>query len=148
MDYQSDKPYLGRGWEFPPQFIIKDYYQGIAMTEEEEDIRQSLHILLSTIPGERIFRPEYGCNTKAWVFSKINTTQATLIKDDIEQAILVGEPRITLENIEIADQDFMEGRLDIQLYYYVKGTNSRSNMVYPFYLEEGTDLKITSLQNS
>lgn len=143
MKNHLDKPFLGRGWSYPPQFIIREYYQGIAMTEEEEDIHQSLDILLSTMTGERIFRPEYGCNTKAWVFSKMSETQLTLIIDEIEQAILYGEPRITLEKIEINERNYEEGRLVIELFYFVKQTNSRSNIVYPFYFEEGTDLRIT-----
>lgn len=142
MKNQLDKPYLGRGWEFPPHFIIDDYHKGVAMAEEEEDIRQSLRILLSTVPDERIFRPEYGCNTKNWVFSKMNATQITLMTDDIEQAILAGEPRILLEKIEINEVKAIEGYLEIHLFYQVKETNSRSNMVYPFYFEEGTDLKV------
>ncbi len=143
MKNHLDKPFLGRGWAFPPQFIIREYYHGTAMTEEEEDIRQSLNILLSTMPGERIFRPDYGCNTKAWVFSKMNATQMTLIIDEIEQAVLTGEPRVSLEKIEINDHNYKEERLIIYLFYFVKQTNSRSNIVYPFYFEEGTDLRIT-----
>lgn len=143
MINKLEKPYLGRGWAFPPSFIIQDFHQGVAMVEEEEDIRQSLHILLTTIPGERIFKHQYGCNTKGWAFSKINESQRTLIIDDIEQAILQGEPRILLEKITIHDQYVIEGRIDIHISYHVKETNSRSNMVYPFYFEEGTDLIVT-----
>lgn len=144
MEKQLNKPYLGRGWEFPPHFIISNYHKGVMMVEEEEDVHQSLQILLSTIPNERIFRPEYGCNTKAWVFSKINETQKTLITDDIEQAILTGEPRILIEKIEFNETNASEGYLEINLFYIVKETNSRRNMVYPFYFEEGTDIKVVN----
>lgn len=142
MKNHLDKPFLGRGWAFPPHFIIREYHQNTAMVEEDEDIRQSLKILLSTIPGERIFRPEYGCNTKSWVFSKMNTTQITLIIDEIEQAVLNGESRVSLEKIEISDQNYKEGKFFIELFYSVKQTNSRSNIVFPFYFEEGTNLRI------
>ncbi|WP_199119179.1 GPW/gp25 family protein [Pedobacter sp. ASV28] len=150
MEKIQDKPYLGRGWAFPPHFTLSDGdmsnddYYGAVLVETEVDIVQSLKILLSTMPGERIFRFDYGCNTEHWVFLEMNTSQTTLIIDSIEQAIVMGEPRILLEKIEIKNIDRLEGRLEIQLYYHIKETNSRSNMVYPFYFKEGTDLKIVS----
>lgn len=136
----KDRPYLGTGWAFPPHFV-KGHESGAVLVSAEEDIHQSLRILFSTIPGERIFRFDYGCDIRKWVFSKMNVSERTLIKDIIEQAIIAGEPRITLENTEIDIKDAYEGILWIQVSYIVKSTNSRSNMVYPFYFNEGTDLE-------
>jgi uncharacterized protein len=136
----KDKSYLGTGWAFPPHFIKGDT-KGAVLVSGEEDIQQSLRILLSTIPGERIFRFDYGCAIHKWVFSKMNLSEKTLIADIIEKAIVAGEPRITLETVDINIKDAVNGRLEIQLYYLVKATNSRSNMVYPFYFREGTDLQ-------
>jgi phage baseplate assembly protein W len=129
--------HLGRGWSFPPAFI-KGY--GVEMAEGEEDIRQSLSILFSTVPGERMFRCNYGCDIHRWVFEKIDVSVETLIMDTIKQAILYCEPRITVETITIESKDPQEGILWINIHYTVRGTNSRSNMVYPFYFREGTNL--------
>lgn len=133
----EDKPYLGTGWGFPVSFLKKE---GVVIVSAEDDIFQSLRILLSTIPGERIFRPDYGCNSNKWVFSKMNLSEKTRIINAIETAILEGEPRIKLESVDVEIKDEKEGILWINIEYIVSQTNSRSNMVYPFYLNEGTNL--------
>jgi len=131
------RSYLGTGWSFPPGFIKN---QGVEMVNEEEDIRQSLHILFSTIPGERMFRFDYGCNIHRWVFGEINLSARTMIIETIEQAIEHFEPRIQVERTEIDTKDIAEGILWIHLEYTIPQVNSRSNMVYPFYFKEGTNL--------
>lgn len=132
----EDKPYLGKGWAFPPHF---EKSSGTALEEPEEDIQQSLEILFSTKPGERLFRFDYGCAIHEWVFSSMNLSEKTLITDAIEQAILNGEPRITLDSIDVGIKDQYEGILWLDITYTIKTTNSRKNMVYPFYFKEGTD---------
>ncbi|HMM02939.1 MULTISPECIES: GPW/gp25 family protein [unclassified Dysgonomonas] len=133
----DDKPYLGIGWSFPVSF---DKKEGVSMSYGDGDIRESLKVLLSTIPGERIFRPEYGCNIRQWTFSRMNLSEKTRIANTIEMAILEGEPRIILESVEVNIKDEREGILWISIDYLVSQTNSRSNMVYPFYIREGTNL--------
>lgn len=122
--------FLGTGWEFPPVFNKN----GVNLIESKEDIRQSLHILLSTTQGERIFRPEYGCNIRKWVFSKMNLSERTLITDTIKQAIKKGEPRIILNNVDVTIKDEYQGILSINLEYVIKMTNTLDNIVFPFYL--------------
>ena len=133
----NDKPYLGIGWCFPVSF---DKKEGVSMSYGDGDIRESLKVLLSTIPGERIFRPEYGCNIRQWTFSRMNLSEKTRIANTIEMAILEGEPRIILESVDVNIKDEREGILWISIDYLVSQTNSRSNMVYPFYIREGTNL--------
>ncbi|MCD8179591.1 MAG: GPW/gp25 family protein [Tannerellaceae bacterium] len=133
----EDKPYLGTGWGFPVRFNKKT---GVQMVYGEEDIRQSFSILFSTLPGSRIFRFEYGCNINQWVFEQINETQKTEIERNIRKAILDGEPRIDIEKVIIDCEDISQGILHIHLDYNIRQTNSRSNMVYPFYLNEGTNI--------
>jgi phage baseplate assembly protein W len=133
----DDKPYLGIGWSFPVSFEKKE---GVSMSYGDGDIGESLTILLSTIPGERIFRPEYGCNIRQWTFSRMNLSEKTRIANIIEMAILEGEPRIILESVDVKIKDEREGILWISIDYLVSRTNSRSNMVYPFYIREGTNL--------
>lgn len=132
----NDNAFLGRGWSFPPTFDAG--HKNIAMVDADQDIKESLGILLSTHPGERVMAPEYGCAIKSMVFDQIDLTTLTEIKSLIEHAVLFYEPRITLEQININTDHASEGRLLIALDYTVITTNSRSNMVYPFYLMEGT----------
>ncbi|MBE3024384.1 hypothetical protein GQ37_013965 [Janthinobacterium sp. BJB1] len=140
-----DQSFLGRGWAFPPTFSKGQRASGTggqaAMVDGEEDIAQSLRILLSTAPGERVMRPDFGCGIKTHVFDLVNYGSMATMKALIERAILFFEPRITLESIELSQQDIANGRLDICLHYTIRMTNTRSNMVYPFYFVEGTDVR-------
>ena len=136
-----DKSFLGTGWAFPPEF--DHLSKTVCMVGEEEDIQESLTILLGTSPGERVMQPTYGCGLRAMVFETITESTVTEIKDIIERAILFFEPRITLTSIDIETVNSADGFLKITLEYTVRATNSRSNMVYPFYFGEGTDIRFT-----
>ena len=139
---ERDKQFLGIGWGFPPEFT--KFGDGIQtkMSSNEEDIRESLKLLLSTRPGERIMQPAYGCGIHALVYEVLNESTVTEIVDMIERAILFFEPRIKLENIDVEEESEDEGRLLLQLNYCIRTTNTRSNMVYPFYLIEGTRVQV------
>ena len=134
------KSFLGTGWNFPPAFSNKGNVA--RMVDDEEDIHQSLIILLSTIPGERVHRPKYGCGIHKMVFEKMNSSTITLFKHTVEKAIILFETRIQLDNIEIDFSQEEKGKLLINIEYTIRLTNTRSNMVYPFYLREGTNLKL------
>ena len=134
---QNRQDIIGIGWAFPPQFDRQT--AAPMMVSDLQDIRESLHILLSTSLGERVMQPEYGCNLGDYQFEAVNTTFLTRLKSIIERAILYYEPRIVLENIEITEPDsfdLIEGTLRIFLDYTVSGTNSRFNLVYDLYLRE------------
>ena len=130
--------FLGRGWSFPPTF--NGYNGTLEMTEGEADIKSSLEILLSTKLGERVMQPEYGCNIDHLVFESMNLTMLTYLKDLVENAILYHEPRIELEKVVIDDSQQNEGVLLIVIHFRIRTTNSRSNFVYPFYINEGTNV--------
>ncbi|WP_343606127.1 GPW/gp25 family protein [Fluviicola sp.] len=134
----SDKTYLGTGWGFPVRFNLNQH--GVHLVSDEEDIWESLRILFSTIPGERVFRYSYGCPIDKWVFSKIDLSEKTMMIDIIEQAIREGEPRIITDAVDVEIRDAMEGILWIKVDFTIRQTNSRSSMVYPFYFLEGTQL--------
>jgi phage baseplate assembly protein W len=135
-------PFLGRGWSFPPSF--EHSHKGVNMIQDEEDVKSSLEILLATARGERVMLPHYGCNLESQLFEPLNTRQKTLLKDLIETAILYHEPRVELEELEIDDEQELEGVLRIELGYRIKATNSRFNVVFPYYLNEGTDVNATA----
>jgi len=127
--------FLGRGWSFPPVFSRGK--GGIEMSSDEDDIRESLTILFSTAIGERFREPKYGCNLENLSFEPVSTTLKTYLKGLIEQAVLHFEPRVDLNDVAIEVNEAEEGRVDIIVDYTVRITNSRYNMVYPFYQSEG-----------
>ncbi|HAQ20930.1 MAG TPA: hypothetical protein DCR40_17110 [Prolixibacteraceae bacterium] len=129
--------FLGRGWGFPPEFNINT--ASIFLTEDEEDIEKSLQILLSTRLGERIMLPDYGCNLDELLFKPLNLTLKTYVTDLIKTAILYHEPRIDVEKIKIERSNDTDGILLITIDYRIRITNSRKNMVFPFYQAEGTE---------
>jgi phage baseplate assembly protein W len=137
MKDNSDS-FLGRGWAFPPAF---NYEMGTLETvENEQDIKQSLSIILGTIPGERVMFPTFGCAIRKFVFESNDPTHIRMLKDSIYDAILFNEPRIKLEKIDITDDTQIHGLIHIHVFYTVIITNTRSNIVFPFYITEGTNL--------
>ena len=130
----SKNSFLGKGWAFPPTFNVAT--GTVEMVSDEEDIRQSLHILLSTTLGERVMQPDYGCNLTDYVFESLSSTTVGYIKERVANSILYYEPRIVVERIEVTSVgsvDNLEGRFLIDLTYSIPGTNSRFNYVYDFY---------------
>ncbi len=126
----SDEPsFLGRGWSFPPAFANG----GVRLTEDEADVQASLRILFGTSPGERFLQPKYGLDMHELMFEPLSTTLRTVLKDRILTTVLVYEPRIRLLDLEIDDSRLNEGLLTIRLDYVLRSTNSRFNLVFPFY---------------
>ncbi|MCF6155905.1 MAG: baseplate protein [Candidatus Brocadia sp.] len=129
------KEFLGRGWKFP---VKVDTATGkIAMSEYEQDIKESIWIILSTSKGERVMRPDFGCGIHDLVFAPINTTTMTLVENSVREALTLWEPRIELIKVETSDKQASEGKLSVSIDYRVRVTNNRFNLVYPFYLKEG-----------
>ena len=136
---EDDKSFLGRGWSFPPQFN-KEGRVGVKMVSAEKDIKQSLEILLTTNLGERIMLPQYGCDLQNFLFSSLSTSKTYFLKDLVRNAILDFEPRVTLHNVIIETDEYLEGIIKIKLDYSIIKTNTRFNLVFPYYKVEGTDI--------
>jgi hypothetical protein len=133
----DENSFLGRGWSFPPVFSRGE--NSVSMVDEEEDIRQSLVILLSTIKGERVMQPDFGANMEELLFEPLTVSFAKKISDQIERAILFYEPRIKTDDISF-NQDNENGLVEIRIDYTIIATNNRRNIVYPYYLNEGTNI--------
>lgn len=134
----QNNAFLGRGWTFPPTFTKS---RGeVEMVSEENDIHQSIEIILSTRLGERIMNPKFGCNLDELLFTPIDLSLITYISGLVETAIVLYEPRVDLERVDINTDDQLEGVVNIELDYTIRTTNSRRNLVYPFYRGEGTDV--------
>lgn len=133
-----EKSFLGKGWSFPPEF--RKGVDSTVTVAEEEDIRQSLEILMQTNPGERVHRYDFGCGIRRFMHEEMTLTVQTQMQDVISRAVLMFEPRVTLNEVNLDLERIHEGIILIALDYTVRRTNSRTNMVFPFYLREGTDI--------
>lgn len=134
---QKFNSFLGTGWAFPPAFERDS--GSVAMVSDEKDINESLNILISTSLGERVMQPGYGCNLTDYLFEPLSSSMIGFIKDRVEHAILIYEPRIIAEKIEVTDDgsfDLIEGKFTISVEYKIPGTNSRFNYVYDYYKNE------------
>lgn len=131
-------PFLGTGWSFPPEFVQNG--RGVVMTSDEEDIRTSLEILFGTLQGERFMLPQYGLKPHELLFEPAGTTMKAFLEDRIRTAILIHEPRIRLLSLEVDSPDTNAGEMRISLEYEVRATNSRYNLVFPFYRHDSNEL--------
>jgi uncharacterized protein len=129
--------FLGRGWSFPPRFDPRT--KEVVIVVDEQDITESLHILLATQPGERVMVPNYGCGLRRMVFEEASEQTVTEIKEMIRKAILFYEPRISVNSMDAQLADAMSGKLEILIDYTIRTTNTRHNLVYPFYLYQATN---------
>ena len=125
--------FLGTGWNFP---IAVDASRQVLMTPDGDiGISQSIWIILSTAPGERLMRPDFGCGIHDLVFGVNNAGTASAIAAEVRQALAIWEPRIDVLDVYAAPDPAQPSRLLIEINYQVRSTNSRFNLVYPFYLE-------------
>jgi phage baseplate assembly protein W len=131
--------FLGTGWSFPPEFLPET--GAVVMTPDEEDIARSLKILLGTGRGERFFHPKYGLGLHEMLFEPMGTTVQSELKERMKMAILIYEPRINLLSLEIDPSVQLQGELRVLLEYEIRATNSRYNLVYPFYTTEGNEAR-------
>lgn len=131
-----EDPFLGRGWAFPPAF---DRAAASAeMVEGVADVEQSLRILFTTRLGERIQRPDYGGALQDQAFEVMNTSRLSWIEAVVKDAILRHESRIDADQISVVP-DANEGRLLVAISYRVRGSNSRHNFTYPWYVAGGSN---------
>ena len=138
----NNNSFLGKGWSFPPTFNRN--LGTVEMVSEEEDIKQSLQIILSTRPAERIMHPDFGCELSEFIFEEMSQELITSIESKITDAILFHEPRIEVDDIDISDSEAWQGCLLISIKYTVRSTNSRFNLVYPFYINETQGLEVSN----
>ena len=134
MALPAKPDFLGRGWAFPPAF--SKAVHSVALVEDEEDIRQSLFILLHTAKGERVMVPTYGCDLWKYVFRTVTTSLLTELRDFVRDAIEEWEQRIDLLGVQAIANPDQAGRVDIDVAYRVRSTNVAGNLVFPFYLAD------------
>lgn len=127
------KDFLGKGWKFPVQV---DALGEIALSSYEDDVRESIRIILLTSLGERVMRPDFGAGLKDFVFATMNASNLGLVQASIQNALVTWESRIKVLSVKVAPDQKEAGRMLIDLDYKVRATNTRFNLVFPFYLKE------------
>ncbi|NOZ05233.1 MAG: GPW/gp25 family protein [Chloroflexi bacterium] len=126
-----NNPIIGRGWRFPPTL---DERGTVALTSDDDEIEESIRIILSTAPGQRVMRPEFGCQIHELVFAPNNAATAGLAGRYITEALGRWEPRIEVQRVDATPDDSNRARLMISVQYRIAATHSNRSLVYPFYL--------------
>lgn len=131
----SSSGFLGKGFSFP---VTLDSSTGkINMTSDEEDIKQAIYIILMTKKYERAMLPDFGCNIHNYVFDLPDETFKNLLQNEIIDALIMWENRITDVNVNISVDDINNGKVIVDISYIVRSTNNPNNLVFPYYMTEG-----------
>jgi uncharacterized protein len=131
-DNTRSREFLGQGWAFPIQFSPRG--QG-ALAHGERDIEQAIRIILETIPGERVMRPEFGCRAKELLFAPMNAATEALLVRYVQLALERWEPRVDVVSVGVVDAP-SDGVWMVQIDYNIKATHDTRSIVYPFYISE------------
>lgn len=123
--------FIGSGWAFP---IRTDATGGIALVTREQEIEESIRLILGTAFGERPMRPEFGCAIHDYVFSPIDSTTAGLVSHEVRRSLRRWEPRIDVGEVDVSFDENDDTTIYIDITYSVRGTNDRRNLVFPFYV--------------
>lgn len=126
--------FIGRGWAFP---LAVGGTGGVALVSREREVAEAIRLILSTTPGERPMRPDFGCRIQDFIFSPADGSTAAAISSEVATALTRWEHRIDVENVEVLFTAEDPSVLYIDIDYRMKRTNSRHNLVFPFYVIPG-----------
>lgn len=126
-----DREFLGQGLAFPLQV---NPIGEIALAKAERDIEQAIRIILSTAPGERVMRPEFGCRAHELTFAPRDAATAGLLVEYVKAALGRWEPRIDVQQVNVSDHPQCDGALLVEINYHIKATHDERSIVYPFFL--------------
>ncbi|HEV8239274.1 MAG TPA: GPW/gp25 family protein [Thermoanaerobaculia bacterium] len=133
--HDPSRAFLGTGWAFPLRLAAGGALASVAY---EEDIRESIRIILGTRRNERLMRPDFGAGLEDFVFEPVNPTTIAALAKRVEDALIDWEPRIDVDEVVVKSDSALRNRLLIGIDYRVRSTNTHYNLVFPFYLDEGT----------
>jgi phage baseplate assembly protein W len=138
MEYRDTaRDFLGVGWRFP---VEVDAATGrLRSASSEEDIQQAVRLILLTGKGERMMEPEFGCNIRGFLFGDVDYTTRIQMEEEVRDALIRWEPRITDIEVQVEDDPTEDARLLIRIGYVVRATNNPYNLVYPYYINEGLE---------
>lgn len=126
--------FLGRGWAFPPTFTAGG--ADVATVSGADDVHESVSILVATTPGERVMRPGFGCDLTDLQFEEVDAGFINRVRQLVSNALLHGEPRVELNQVDVTTSETEQGVVLIGVDYTIRSSNSRFNMVFPFYVNE------------
>lgn len=127
----NERDFLGKGLRFPVSVNLNG---GVSSSAYDENVRQSIFIILGTAPGERVHRPDFGCRIHDLMFAPNNEITAARAEVYCEEAIYKFEPRIDAVSVRAGANNDQPNRLDIRIEYIIAGKNDKKNLVFPFYL--------------
>lgn len=130
----DEADFIGRGIRFP---LGVDQTGALAMTAGPDDIDRSIRMVLATAKGERVMRPEFGCAIWDQLFEPVNANTLGLMAQAVRDAVSQWEPRAELERVEVVPDEGDPSRVNIGVWYKVRTTNDRRNLVHPFYMIPG-----------
>jgi uncharacterized protein len=122
---------IGRGWAYPAAI---DPAGGVRLVSGSAEIEGALRMILSTAPGERVMRPDFGCAIWEQVFAPVNANTLGLVEHHVREAIVHWEPRIVLDSVRAVAAGTDHSMIEIRIEYQIRATNDHRNLVYPFYV--------------
>lgn len=131
----SQRAFLGVGWKFPLQ-VTPD--GKIAQARYETRVEEAIYLILSTAVGERVMLPDFGCGIHELVFAPNNAATISDVTQRVRRALVAYEPRIDVLDINVETALETPHLLLIRINYRIRATNAQGNLVYPFYLNEGS----------
>ena len=135
MARSDSRSFLGTGFRFPVQ--VDPLTGRVRTSSDEEDIREAIRIILGTQPGERPMSPHFGCSINSFVFGTADQTSLTLLRNEVENSLVMWEPRIKDIRVGVVRSPDDDGVLLIEISYVVRSNNNPYSLVYPFYISEG-----------
>lgn len=131
----ENKRFMGRGFQFP--FGVDPSTSRVAMSSAEDNIRESIRLILRTNIGERVMLPEFGTSAGDFLFSDSSAERVSSLESSVREALEQWEPRISDVEVSAVDNGGSRNMVELNIRYTVRMTNNRFNMVYPFYMMEG-----------
>ncbi len=139
-----DYPQVGRGWAFPPRWDVDTDERGgpvgpatVRMNDGNDHVREAMIILLRTMLGSRVMRPRVGAGVDRYVFEPRTTEVCYRLADDVRRALMIGEPRVIVDDVTAEPAGEAEDRVDVSISYRIDRHRRPESMVVPFYVAGG-----------
>ena len=124
--------FLGAGWAFP---ILPDSSGRLSYVADQASIQDCLLVLLQTAAGERVMRPDFGTSAPTLVFAPGSPANLRMLEASITSAIQAYEPRVALDSVVAEPTPGQENKVVVSITYLIRLTNTKANLVFPFYLD-------------
>src|SRR5829696_10324453 len=123
--------FVGQGIAFPMRV---DATGAIALVSRDEEIAESMRLILGTSPGERPMRPDFGCPIHDHLFGSVDASMIGMLGYEVSNSLGLWEPRIEVIDVVVSPDESQPSLLYIDITYQVRDTNDPRNLVFPFYV--------------